>query len=156
MYEFKVGDDALITIDCREGGAATGATAVYEGEFPRSVAIGFNLDENIPDPVFFGIADYDFFMNGFVKFNDGPITEKYTEWKPGEPPPLYGLYVVVTNPRFALPDGSKIWGDECWWVPKREMAGHTLKEMQDRVAEEVERFDSLVHGPLSILTGKGG
>ncbi|HNT78654.1 MAG TPA: hypothetical protein PKH77_26900 [Anaerolineae bacterium] len=32
------------------------------------------------------------------------------------------FYRVHKNPRFTLPDGSQIWGDECWWSPLAEEA----------------------------------
>lgn len=39
----------------------------------------------------------------------------------------------ISNPRFRLPDGSEIWGIECWWTLYEE--GLTLETAQAEVEE---------------------
>jgi len=48
-----------------------------------------------------------------------PTTEIWPLWTGGEHGERFAM--VMDNPRFILPDGSKIWGAECWW--REESAG---------------------------------
>jgi hypothetical protein len=35
-------------------------------------------------------------------------------------------HFLGVNPRFKLADGSRIWGIECWWIPKKEAKDFAL------------------------------
>lgn len=142
----KPGDKVLIIEDCREGSPATGQVGVYEGKFPRA-AIVRGLG-------FWREYSYDVFIEGKVRFTAGeftldPLVKHIPFWSLGnrEPHPKgEGFPVLATahdpkppywfstdNPRIRLPDGSTIWGDECWWgdaktAPPLEEAQADLKD----------------------------
>lgn len=137
----KPGDKVLIIEDCREGSPATGQVGVYEGEFPRG-AIVF-----VPD----GSKEfcYDEFVSGKTRaaggaFDGHSLAKLIPFWSPGgdEPHPCGDDFPMKdgasleppywfssTNPRIKLPDGSTIWGDECWWGDAKN-APPTLEEAQ--------------------------
>lgn len=123
----KPGDKVLIIEDCREGSPATGQVGVYAGEFPRG-AIVF-LEGGARE------LYYDEFISGDLRFIRGEwegksLVDMIPFWSPenrephpkGEghlvtasPDPSPPYWFPSTNPRIRLPDGSVIWGDECWW-----------------------------------------
>lgn len=100
----KPGTKVLIAEDVRDGNPATGKLGVYEGNFPRSVA----LTKDGGKTWFSQEYDYELFVN-----TGG--TETFPLWASGETPAGGVFAMVMTNPRIRLEDGSVIWGDECWW-----------------------------------------
>lgn len=123
------GEPVLIVEDCRDGSPATGLTATYEGDLPRSVIVVINnMDE-------FREYDYEQFVSGAIRTIEDilPLCQIIPFWqvRPEQVSPIEGGPVVTgsdpefcwfprTNPKFKLPDGSFIWGDECWWKPAGE------------------------------------
>jgi hypothetical protein len=128
------GEQVIIVRDIRKPQCghekADGQTAVYEGQFPVSVTVRLNGQwrEMAFEP----------FANGEIQATtaDGrnvPLADVLPQvWLEGEHrverSPLYegtvhvaegdrqaAFYWVDCNPRFTLPDGSCIWGYECWW-----------------------------------------
>lgn len=100
----------LITRDIRNVPSeqkADGQIGVYEGDFPVTVSMKVNGE----------YREYDY--EQFVKWNavqphpipsiEEAITSGDGAWK--EKP----FYMVSDYPRILLPNGSRIWGYECWW-----------------------------------------
>ena len=50
----------------------------------------------------------------------------------------------LTTPRIRLPDGSFIYGCECWWTPADEAA--SLEEERENLREHVERLRQKILG----------
>ena len=140
----KPGDKVLIIEDCREGSPATGQVGVYEGDFPRGVLVMF-ADRSRE-------FDYTSFVEGAVRYSgdhplvDRPLVSHIPFWTvegryehplgdeyPVMPDKTKPFWFPTDNPRIKLPDGSVIWGDECWWrdaenAPPLEEAQADLKD----------------------------
>lgn len=102
------GTKVLITKDVRGVTPnATGQIGTYEGDFPISVTMC--IDGKIVE------FQYGAFMelNPLLRYPTPSIQDAIasgdTKWK--DKP----YYLVHDNPRILLPDGSRIWGYECWW-----------------------------------------
>jgi hypothetical protein len=136
----KPGTPVRIIEDCRDGHPATGLIGVYEGDKPRTVSLLYmgKWYEYM----------YNAFVGGVVKFTDGqPIVDsawivKRDEYLPR--PPVFDTFdqterwyaeespnrwFVNYNPIIRIPDGSYIWGDECWWE-EFVVQDHSLAEAQ--------------------------
>lgn len=128
MYavKHKPGTKVLIIEDCRDGGPATGQVGVYEGDFSRGAVVRFE-DRSIE-------YCFDEFVKGSIRYTGGLfigrlVVDHVPYWSPsGQPHPVSDSHPIThakepavpfwfdtTNPRIRLPDGSVIWGDECWW-----------------------------------------
>ena len=154
----KPGDRVLIIEDCRDGSPATGLVGVYEGDFPRGVVVFVSDGAE----KFY----YDEFISGRTRagggpFNREPLVNIIPFWSPdgSRPHPCgEGLYVTVScspsppywfptdNPRIRLPDGSIIWGDECWWGDA-ENAPPTLGEAQ----ADLENYKTVLRGVAQVI-----
>ncbi len=110
------GAKVLIASDCRGDGLhgkANGFVGVYEGEFPRRCVIAFRASATDKFRV---SALFSYEAAQKLKFFD--VMKHENPWESstglseivGEP-----FIVIECNPRIRLPDGSVIWGDECWW-----------------------------------------
>jgi hypothetical protein len=103
--------------DCRKTDTpATGQLGMYEGDFPRSVAVKTRSG---------GFAEY-----CHQDWETIPADQKPPELKRGEPKPEPPFFLVMDNPRIRLADGSYIWGDECWWSDRIDTS---LEELQKEV-----------------------
>jgi len=142
----KPGTRIRIIEDCRTGHHATGQIGVYEGQKPRSVSMLFRGQwyEYI----------YSRFVSGEVKFNTGePIvdivprmedvsrpdssTSTFAEYETWCKTSGVSFWDVDYNPLIRLPDGSTIWGDECWWE-EFVIQDHTLGEAQASLEHQKE------------------
>lgn len=94
------GTKVLITQDCRTGGVATGQIGTYEGDYPYTAIICLNGE----------YREYDYEL--FVRWN-ATQENPFPEYSGGDKPAVF--YIPNNNPRIRLPDGSVIWGAECWW-----------------------------------------
>lgn len=119
----KPGDLVKVFNDRRPGRAAIGQTAVYEGELPHTVYL---ITPHGPE--LWGIDD--FVAGKAIARNDkggspavvaspqlvDDVSEAITGnfiFKDDQKPNYY--WVIYSNPRLRLQDGSTIWGRECWW-----------------------------------------
>lgn len=98
----KPGAKVKIVSDCRGERKADGLIGVYEGDFPRTcylvrgdaISAGFHYD----------------------KAEKSGLLAKLPVHHLNETTEIHSEYILVeSNPRIKLPDGSVIWGDECWW-----------------------------------------
>jgi hypothetical protein len=136
-WVMKTGERVLIVEDVRDGHIATGKTGIYEGDFPLTITLGYQVSEEV-EIEWRGEYDYQDFINGKITlFNGKPANTIYKEWKPPEscPRPLFAM--PMNNPRIHLDDGSVIWGVECWWKPM-EYAANKLEDDQKELETEKE------------------
>lgn len=140
----KPGTKVLISQDCRDGHPATGQIGIYEGDFPYSVTLGYR-PEGVEETEWKGEFGYDDYKSGAVKFKGGtPVNSIYAEWVLGEKQPAPFFAMPSNNPRIRLPDGSTIWGAECWWGEVVE--GVTLEEAQAQTEEVKKAIVSILNG----------
>lgn len=110
MFDTKPGTRVLITRDIRDiPNKRDGQIGIYEGDFPLTVLMDFGG----------GVKEYDY--ESFMRWNaeqEYPIPSVDEAKLSGDPHWKNRLwYVVMENPRIRLPDGSCVWGAECWWGP---------------------------------------
>ena len=124
LHGLSIGDKIHIVRDIRDGSPATGQVAIFEGDFPLTVALK-NGDEWVKE------IDYEIYQSR----QDVRIT--YPLWKgETETPPWPRFAMPMDNPRFVLSDGSKIWGAECWWEEYQDSRTHEEMEadLNDHIA----------------------
>lgn len=126
--KITAGTRVLIIQDCRPGAKATGALGIYEGNFPLSVALGYQPEGSADTEWLDHEGDYEEYKSGALLLDDGrKANEVFLEWEPGKDHATPYFAMPVTNPRIRLDDGTVIWGAECWWQPANES---TLEEAQ--------------------------
>jgi hypothetical protein len=141
----RPGTKVRIIEDCRTGHNATGQIGIYEGDFPRTVSLLYlgKWYEYM----------YNAFVNGEIKFTDGrsvidlvkrdedlpgaPVFNTFEQDKQWYAESSQNRWFVNYNPLICLPDGSYIWGDECWWE-EFETQDHTLPEAQESLEQQKE------------------
>jgi hypothetical protein len=143
MFE-KPGSLVRIIEDVRDSHCATGLLGIYEGNYPRMVTLCLYGD--------FHEFMYNKFVNGEVKFKDGrsvidvvsreedirlPSIEDFHEYKAYLKRMGVSYWYVEYNPLIRLPDGSFIFGDECWWEVF-ERQDHTLQQAQQSLEDQKE------------------
>lgn len=126
-----VGTKVEILMDCRKGGTASGKTAVYEGNFPRSViyVVGdifeeYNLSEWENSPLASVVPERSTIVAppepapAIGDYPDPPGAEPFSTWWAAYNHWLHrhsiSYYYKRSVPRFAV-EGISIWGDECYW-----------------------------------------
>ena len=135
MINMKAGTKVLIVEDVRDGAPATGKTGIYEGDFPLTACLGYQINEDV-ETEWRGEWDYQEYISGKLKLIDGtPANTKFIEWNPPLPQPRPFFAMVMENPRIRLKDGSVIWGVECWWKPLDKSAP-TLEENKQELEEQ--------------------
>ena len=135
------GTQVYITMDCREGGPATGQIGTYEGDFPLTVAFG--VEKANGEFLFIdGEYSYQAYKDGLITVEDGRAAKDvYPEWKKGQPRPAPLFAMVEDNPRIRLSDGSVIWGCECWWG---EVEGGTFDKAVEATHETIKGINAVM------------
>lgn len=152
----KTGAKVLITKDIRDAGTASGQVGIYEGDFPLTVVFGYGASKDA-DVVW---VDGEFMYEDYKKATavieavttkDGvvhelkepkPINEVFVEWVRGQARPVPFFAMSFHNPRIRLPDGSVIWGAECWWEEYTD--GLTLDDSQKHLEGHLEMLRGIV------------
>jgi len=147
MSFYEPGTRVLISEDCRDGSPATGKYGTLEGDFPFTVSLGYQANENHEIQWANGEFSYEDYKSGKLKNNSGvPANSVFKEWEQGQPQPRPLFAMVMTNPRIRLDDGSVIWGAECWWGPIVE--GLTLEQAQKQTEQTKKVLNTLCQALL--------
>jgi len=131
------GTEVLITRDVRKLAPeqlVSGQIGIYEGDFPVSVSVHLGNE----------FVEYDYAR--FMQFNaqqekpipsiQEAIASGDVNWKQN------AFYMVSDFPRIRLPDGSYIWGYECWWGEAE--GAPPLPEAQAQTEQVIELLRSAI------------
>jgi hypothetical protein len=129
----NAGDKVTILQDCRESPVPAGTVATYDGKFPLSVALTEDGGES-------WIRECD-----YAEFVASPkLVKLFPLWDGEEHGKRFAM--VMRNPRMTLPDGSKIWGCECWWEPIEQT------KSLDSSQKELEELKSVMRDIIKMET----
>lgn len=133
------GTKVLITRDVRKlppEQLVSGQIGIYEGDFPVSVSAKFAA----------GYREFDYAF--FMKLNaelESPFPSIEEAMASGDPNwKNKPFYMVEGYPRILLPDGSHIWGYECWWGVAE--GAPPLAEAQVQTEQMIELLRSTMKG----------
>lgn len=147
--KIKVGEEILIVEDCRPDigdRSATGQVAIFQGQFPAVVTVFFNVGG---EHYWIGSVPYEDYISGKEVDEAGVPMKDTLRLVEGEQEDLVDLQLYgkkETSPRLGLPDGSVIWGTDCWWVPVAD--ARSLEEEQAALANYKDQMKAMLEEEL--------
>lgn len=141
----KPGTKVLITRDVRDvEQKADGQIGIYEGDFPISAVLW--LDGKV--------GEYEYAK--FLQWNAArpvPIPTIQEAMSSGNPDWENAPYYYINdNPRIILPDGSHIWGYECWWGVAE--GAPPLEEAQAQTEDVITTVRAVLNGEEGNATNE--